>query len=205
MKITVIIPYKVDRGWLKDAIASVPTDVQLIVSQGEGLWPENFNKGLKQATGDLIKFLHEDDMLFPGAIDEYVKVFRTPAFNDVMFVHGNAYEIYMSQGRAPGLYTPRITEPTLNELLMKNVIHSATLIYRREVFEKVGSFCESSKVYSFEEYEFNLRCLAAGLKIGYINVPLAYYRRHPRQIIRTCDSIERKKNRMELLNSYRCL
>jgi GT2 family glycosyltransferase len=203
MKITVIIPYKIDRGWLKDAIASVPKDVQLIVSQGEGLWPENFNKGLKQATGDLIKFLHEDDMLYPEAIWEYGKAFKSPTFNDIMFAHGNAYEIYMNQERKPKLYKPRITEPTLNELLMKNVIHSATLIYRREVFEKVGAFCESPKVYSFEEYEFNLRCLAAGLKIGYINVPLAYYRRHARQIIRTCDVAERKLNRTELLNTYR--
>jgi len=205
MKITIIIPYKVDRGWLDQAVASVPKEVQLIISQGDGLWPENFNKGLKQATGDLIKFLHEDDMLYPGAIDEYIKAFKNPTFKDVMFAHGNAYEIFMNAGRAFDLYKPRITEPTLNDLLMKNIIHSASLIYRREVFEKVGTFCESPKVYSFEEYEFNLRCLHAGLKIGYINVPLAYYRRHPRQIIRTCNIAERKKNRAELLNTYKCL
>jgi GT2 family glycosyltransferase len=202
MKITVIIPYKVDRGWLKNAVTSVPENVQLLLSQGEGCWPQNFNKALSQAEGDLIKFLHEDDMLTPNAISTYIKAFSSAEFKDVDFAHGNAYEIFMNSGRAPHLYVPKIEKPTLSNLLFKNVIHSASLIYRREVFEKIGGFDESPKVYSFEEYEFNLRCLKSGCNIGYINVPLAYYRRHSNQIIRTCGIAERKRNRAELINSY---
>ncbi len=53
--VTVIIPYKIDRGWLKDAIESVPRGVQLLVSQGEGNWPANFNKVLNQAKGEIPK------------------------------------------------------------------------------------------------------------------------------------------------------
>jgi hypothetical protein len=198
-KVSVIIPYKEDRGWLQDAVASVPEGVELILSQGEGNWPQNFNKALKEATGDYIKYLHEDDMLTPNCIEDSVKAMEE---QNVDFIHGNAIELYMSN-QSQKLYKPAITNPTFHNLLQRNVIHSPTLMYRREVFETVGLFNESDKVHSFEEYEFNLRCLKAGLKIGYCNSTLAIYRRHPRQIIRTVDMAERNNNRMNLINSFR--
>jgi GT2 family glycosyltransferase len=198
MKVTVIIPFKENRGWLDKAIASVPKDVQLILSKGDGNWPQNFNKALPQAKGDYIKYLHEDDMLTENCIEDSLHTFETQI---VDFIHGDAYELYMSTGKT-GLYVPRTKEPTFTDLLNRNVIHSTTLMYKREVFEKIGGFNESHSVYSFEELEFNLRCLKAGLKIGYCNKPLAYYRRHPGQCIRICDIIERKANRQKLIDSY---
>jgi GT2 family glycosyltransferase len=101
------------------------------------------------------------------------------------------------------IWKPGITNPTLQNLITKNTIHSAILMYRREVFEKVGQFNESDKVRSFEEYEFNLRCLQAGLKIGYCDSTLAYYRRHPKQLIKTTNRALRLKNRKEIINFYR--
>jgi len=202
MKVTIIIPYKIDRGWLKQAIDSVPSDVQLILSQGNGNWPRNFNKALPQAQGDLIKFLHEDDILLPGAIEQYIKAFESPTFENVHFAHGNAREMYLDVGFYSKTYVPSIKLPTLNDLLKKNVIHSSSLIYRKEVFEKIGGFNEDPKMHSFEELEFNLRCLKARFNIGYIDFAFEGYRRHPKQIIRTCDSVSRKKNRRQLINSY---
>ena len=199
MKVSIIIPYKEDRGWLKDAIASVPSEAELILAQGNGNWPQNFNRGLKKATGDLIRWLHEDDMLTPNCIAHSIDCFRN---TNADFIHGDAYEIYMNAGRQPGLYRPMIHVPTFYDLLRKNVIHSATLMYKREIFEKLGGLNESDKMYSFEEFEFNLRVLKAGFNIGYVNSPLAYYRRHSKQIIRTCNNSLRKQNRQELINSY---
>jgi GT2 family glycosyltransferase len=202
MKISIIIPYKVDRGWLKYAVDSVPKSVQLILSQGEGNWPQNFNKALSKADGGLIKFLHEDDMLSPIAIQAYIDAFTSPEFKNIDFAHGLAYEVDANGVNIGRLYKPKIKNPSLSDLLITNVIHSASLIYRREVFGKIGGFDESPNVHSFEEYEFNLRCLKNGCNIGYIGVPLAYYRRHPNQIIRTCDIVQRKQNRANLLKSY---
>jgi GT2 family glycosyltransferase len=201
MTISIIIPYKIDRGWLKEAVSSVPSNVQLILSQGEGNWPQNFNKVLPQANGDLIKFLHEDDMLTPKAIEMYIKAFSLPIFKDIDFAHGNSYEIFMNGPRPPHLYVPRIKIPKISDLLMKNVIHSASLIYKREVFDKVGGFDETLN--TAEEYEFNLRCLKAGLKIGYINVPLAYYRRHPAQKVRMVSKDKKDAEREMVKDRYR--
>jgi cellulose synthase/poly-beta-1,6-N-acetylglucosamine synthase-like glycosyltransferase len=201
MTISIIIPYKIDRGWLMDAVNSVPKEVQLLLSQGEGNWPENFNKAFSKATGDLIKFLHEDDMLTANSIESYIKAFSLPIFKDIDFAHGNAYEIFMNEARPSHLYIPKIKFPTVSDLLMKNTIHSASLIYRREVFEKVGLFDKTLN--TAEEFEFNLRCLKAGLKIGYINVPLAYYRRHPAQKVRMVSKDKKDAEREMVKDKYR--
>jgi hypothetical protein len=196
--VSVIIPYNIDRGFLKHAINSVRKDIQLLVSKGDGNWPQNFNKVLDQATGDYIKYLHEDDMLTDNCIEDSVNAIESQG---VDFIHGEAIEIYENSQsqkvwRSPDPY------PTVASLLKRNNIHSATLMYRREVFDMVGSFNETKSIYALEEYEFNLRCLKAGLKIGYIPKVLAYYRRHPLQITRTVNKFEKRSNRNQLMQMY---
>jgi GT2 family glycosyltransferase len=196
-KVTVIIPYNTDRGWLKDAIASVPKDIQLLVSQGEGNWPANFNKVLSQAAGDYIKFLHEDDMLTLNCIEDSINTFCRVQKAD--FIHGNAMELYQDSGILRN-WVPSLRHPTLEELKTKNYLHSVTLMYRREIFEKIGGFNETLN--NQEEYEFNLRCLKAGFKLGYCNSPLGIYRRHPAQKVRTITKEEIRKEKQMVLSWY---
>ncbi len=193
-KVTIIIPYNRDRGYLQEAIDSVPKDVQLILSKGDGTWPENFNKALPQAKGEFIKYLHEDDMLTQNCIKFSVETIEA-GFD---FIHGDAFEV-RNDPYWVTRYTPKVKTPTFHDLLNHNVIHSPTLMYRKTIFEKIGGFNESREVYSFEEYEFNLRVLKAGFKIGYCDQPLAYYRRHKEQTIRTVNIKERQENRKKML------
>lgn len=195
-KVTVIIPYKINRGWLDKAIESVPEGVQLLISQGEGNWPENFNKVLDQATGDYIKWLHEDDMLTPNCIQDSVFAIIE---QDVDFIHGNAFEIFPNRMRKHD-YRPSVKIPTLEDLLNYNVIHSATLMYRKTVFDKIGMLDETLN--SAEEYEFNLRCLKAGLKIGYCDNYLAYYRKHNKQKVRVVPLRVRMKEKEMVKKMY---
>lgn len=196
-KVTVIIPYNKDRGWLQEAVNSVPEGVQLILSKGDGNWPENFNKVLDQATGKYIRWLHEDDMLTPNCIEDSVQTFEE---QDVDFIHGNAIEI-TPEGKQIRTYIPKIKNPTSTDLLMYNVFHSATMMYKREVFEKVGQMNETLN--TAEEFEFNVRCLSAGLKVGYCNTSLAYYRRHPQQKVRTVSKEAKDKEREQVRIMYR--
>lgn len=196
-KVTVIIPYDVNRGFLKDAIDSIPNDVQLLVSQGKGNWPENFNKVLDQAKGDYIKFLHEDDMLTENSIKDAIEFFET---HDVDFIHGDAKEVTVAKERYH-TFRPKKENPTLEEMLQKNFLHSATLMYKKEIFEKLGGFDESLNV--MEEYEFNLRCLKAGMKLGYCPSVLAIYRRHPKQKVRVVGTSEKRNERFMVREKYR--
>lgn len=196
--VTVIIPYNKDRGWLKEAISSVPEGVQLLISQGPGNWPENFNKVLDQAEGDYVRWLHEDDMLTENCIEDSVKALEE---QNADFIHGNAYEIFVDKENPLHLYRPKILFPTLQDLLQKNVMHSATMMYRRSVFEKVGFMDETLN--TAEEFEFNLRCLRAGLKLGYCDKPLAYYRRHPGQKVRVVPVQDKNKEREQVRAMYK--
>lgn len=196
-KVTVIIPYKKNRGWLQDAIDSVPDNVQLILAQGNGTWPQNFNKALPRATGDYIKYLHDDDRLTENCIEDSIKAFYD---QDCDFIHGNALN-YHSEGHGRTIpYMPAIKYPKLDSQLQHNVMHSATFMFRKDVFRKIGGFDESL-IWS-EEYEFTLRCLHAGLKVGYCNAFLAYYRIHQGQKS-NADQIARHINREEIKKRYR--
>jgi len=198
-KVTVIIPYNRDRGFLQAAINSVPKDVQLLLSKGDGYWTANFNKALKDATGDFIKYLHEDDLLTPNCIEDSVNAIE---LQNVDFIHGNAIEFYMDRKRKR-FFRPPIKFPTVDDLLNKNKIHSATLMYRKEVFEKLGGFNEEIGRGVSEEYEFNLRCLKAGMKIGYCDSILARYRRHPNQKIKTTNKEVKFEERELVKEMYR--
>jgi hypothetical protein len=173
--VTIIIPYKVNpkRIWLQDAINSVPSYCQLLISEGPGMWAENFNKVLSQAKGKYIKYLHDDDMLSENCIEDSIKAIEKQG---VDFIHGKALELHINSSGNTFLYEPRVKKGTLPDLLKNNFIHSATTMYRREIFEKIGSFDETLP--DSEEYEFNLRCLFNGFKLGYSDSVLAIYRRH---------------------------
>lgn len=176
-KVTIIIPYKKNpnRPWLQDAINSVPLDCQLIVSEGNGMWACQFNKVLSQVEGKYVKYLHDDDMLTPNCIEDSVRCLEESGAD---FIHGMAEELVVSSGNQH-IYTPPVKNGGKAELLQHNFIHSATTMYRKEIFEKLGGFDESLP--DSEEYEFNLRCLNAGFKLKYCDSVLAVYRRHPEQ------------------------
>ena len=194
--VTVIIPYKEDRGWLQDAINSIPNGVQLLLGQGNGNWPANFNKMLPGAKGKFIRYLHEDDMLSENCIRDSLRAFET----GVDFIHGNAEEFYSFKADRH-VFVPKIKSPTLADMLVKNHIHSATLMYRREIFEKLGGFDE--RLNTAEEYEFSLRCLKAGYKLGYCPAVLAHYRRHPLQKVRVVPKVEKTNEREMVRKRYR--
>jgi hypothetical protein len=55
---------------------------------------------------------------------------------------------------------------------------------------------------SSEDYEFNLRCMYNGLKVGYCNSILAIYRRHGNQKVRTTNTKLQSSIRDEIRNKY---
>lgn len=195
-KVTVIIPYNKDRGWLKDAVRSVPDGVQLLLSKGDGNWPENFNKALKDAEGEFIRYLHEDDMLTPNCIEDSVRTFDEQG---VDFIHGNVIEFKQDTGEQKH-WRPRLTNPELADMLRRNYLHSASLMYRREVFERLGGFDETLN--TAEEFEFSLRCMKAGMQLGYCNSSLAYYRRHDQQKVRVVPKSSKAKEREMVRSIY---
>lgn len=174
--ISVIIPYKEDRGWLDKAIESVETQTyknyEIILSQSDNRVGYNLNRGIEKAKGDYIKYLCDDDLLTPNSLMDSLKGIK---YFD--FIHGNAINFFPN-GRQ-SIQRPIKRHFECRELLRRNYIHGGTLMYKSEVFEKYGLFDES--LWTGEEYDFNLKILKGGARIGYVNSTLYLYRRHELQ------------------------
>ncbi len=178
--VSVIIPYNIDRGYLQYALESIYNqtcnceNIEIITSQGDGYWPINFNTGFKKSTGELIRFLHEDDLLTPNSIFDTINYFTNHP--EIDFFHSNAINFF--EDGSEELYFSPIKTPTLNDMLTKYTIHAETVVYRRRCFNK-RLFDES--LWTGEEYDFNLWLLANDYKIGYLNSITCRYRRHAKQ------------------------
>ena len=174
--VSIIIPYRKDRGWLDLAIQSVYDqtykDIELLIQKSDNGVSYNINQGINRASGEFIKYLCEDDMLTPNSISDSVK-----AMEGVDFIHGNAYMVKEDGSKTD--YLPPVEYPTIKRMLHVNVIHGGTLMYRKEVFEKYGVFDET--LTTGEEYDFNLKLLYHGAVLGYCNSFLYNYRLHPKQ------------------------
>lgn len=194
---TVIISFKENRGWLQDAINSVPSNAQLILSKGNNGFCADFNKVLPQVEADYVRYLHDDDMLTSNCIEDSIAAMEQQG---VDFIHGCVIEL-RGGSSSQTIWTPAIKIPTMKDMLRRNYIHSASVMYRTSVFDKVGGFDETLD--SSEDYEFNLRCLANGLKIGFCPSVLAYYRRHPKQKVRTTSPQIQRAKRELIKSKYR--
>lgn len=177
MKVSVIIPYKTDRGYLNEAIESIKNqnydgDIEIILSQSDKSVSYNLNEGIKIATGEFIKYLCDDDRLTPNSIADSV---QSMAHFD--FIHGKAINFYPNGLRS--IFVPRVPFPDIKQMKHKNIIHGGSLMYRRDVFERFGLFDES--LTCAEEYDFNMMLLSKGAKLGYCNSTLYEYRRHDEQ------------------------
>lgn len=188
-KVSVIIAYNENRGWLNEAVDSVVSgqvfdkkllEVQLIEVHGKNRnISENLNVGIRMATGDFIKYLSEDDLLTPNCIRDSVAAF-TP---DVDFIHGNAINFF-EDGRRPQVYSPIHKTFDLKFMMdflknKTNFVHGGTLMFRKSFFKKVGMF--DTKLTCAEEHELVLRGLSKGMRIGYTPTILYKYRRHNKQ------------------------
>lgn len=175
-KVSIIIPYKEDRGWLNEAVESVKNqtykgEIELIFSKSDNRVGYNINRGIEASSGEYIKYLCDDDWLTPNSIEDSVK-----AIGGFDFIHGDAYNVF---GDRKSIQRPRMVNPKMIDMLRSNVIHGGTLMYRRDIFDRIGLFDEDLDC--AEEYDFNLRCFKHGMKLNYCPSFLYNYRRHDEQ------------------------
>jgi len=180
VKVSIIIPFSTNRGWLDDAIQSIKDqdyegDVEYILSQSENGVCYNINKGFEEADGDIVRFLSEDDMLPRQSISKSVEYFKNNP--DIDFIHSQSY-IMNASGDVTDTFIPRYTPKTASELAQKNYIHGGTVVYRRKCWEEQ---LWNEELWTGEEYEYNMRLLSVGFNLGYLPEVTYKYRKHPHQ------------------------
>lgn len=206
-KVSIIIPYNRDRGWLKEAKESVRSQtykgpIDLILSNDPNVSvSKNINKAMSAVTGKYVKFLAEDDLLTPICIEASVEAMQEQKCD---FLHGNALNMF-PEGDRP--YYPAKQFPTLQELVGTSMIHGLTLFYDVEVIRKMirkRGFWFDESLDCAEEYDVNMWLLANGYKLGYVNKFMGKYRRHETQksLGKDIDQVARAKRIQAIKNRY---
>jgi glycosyltransferase involved in cell wall biosynthesis len=198
MLVSIIIPRLKGRrtDWFKETVKSVERqmypNIELIIEESEQDETTNTRNGIKKAKGDIIHILHDDDILFEHSVKVAVEHIK-----DYDFIHGIAHEIkedfrdtYNDLGYEESVrrYIPPIKTPTLEQLKDGNILHFATIYYRKEALDAVG----------FDgDYMTSLKLLKKGFKLGYCPYPLAYYRIHAGQVSQSKEWKQTMKERRQ--------
>lgn len=170
--ISVIIPYDIDRGFLKEAIASVKAQTygnwELIVERGECRLGQNLNNAIRGANGEFIKVLAEDDILTPKCLAILHKGIKS-----YDFVYSDAQNFGDMKGWPPRSHDHTVT---LESMLVGNGIHGGTTLYRKSALIEVG--CYDEGLSTGEEYDLHLKLIKAGYTHRHIPGIVYRYRLH---------------------------
>jgi glycosyltransferase involved in cell wall biosynthesis len=134
------------------------------------------NFGVKNAKGQFIAFLDDDDLFMPNKIEEQVAILLKD--NNIYCVHSSALVI-----NDEGMETGEIIGANSNKAHLRTgyvfwnalgswCVKSPTPLIRKEVFSKV---LFDEKIVVSEDFDFYQR-LFYYFEVFYINKPLAYYR-----------------------------
>jgi hypothetical protein len=145
-----------------------------------GNWVANTNYGLKQARGDHVCFLHQDDLWLDGRLST-MKSMIAESRSAVMFLHPSWF--IDSDGRRVGHWRCPLPgggelEPAFvaERLLVQNFIAMPAPLFSREVALKVGGLDE--ELWYTADWDFWLKVAGAGRTV-YHPRALSAFRIHP--------------------------
>lgn len=150
------------------------------------IWPRKnhshaLNNSVKFAKGEYIKDLHYDDVLLSYCLADLWNEARERRSPSV--IHANAIDWWPDHEY---IYTgpESVTWSTLWPPV-KNPVHCATMMFKRDDFLRIGGRDESEDIDTAEDYDYYLNVLRHRLDIRHCNKIVAKYRRHSEQKIGT--------------------
>ena len=113
-----------------------PANNFIIISKINGGVSSARNAGLKIASGDFIALLDSDDEWFLDKSEKQLEVFKDNL--EIGFLGGLIFKPKNSD-------KAKLREITLSNLIFKNYFQPSTVMFRKEVVDKIGLFDESQR------------------------------------------------------------
>jgi GT2 family glycosyltransferase len=131
------------------------------------------DKGTRMASGEVVAILNADDCYRPGVLTEVAAAFTRHAdwvglFGDIVYVDAEGHEIFR---REEARFDPQIIR------FGHNVVNHQTLFLTKAVYLRLGSY-RYREFKNCCDYEYVMRLIRAGSRIGHIPVYLVNYRYH---------------------------
>lgn len=144
-------------------LAEYAARLSVLVSEPDSGIYDALNKGVQRATGDVIGFLHSDDLLADsGTLSRIAAVFTDP---DVDAVYGDLLYVRKDNSRQVVRYWQSGSfSPT--KLAWGWMPPHPTLYLRRQVYERFGLFDAQYRIAA--DYDFILRVLGGGIRVKYL-------------------------------------
>lgn len=141
------------------AYADKHKNVKWISEKDSGIY-NALNKGIRMASGDVIGFLHSDDVLFaPDSIEHIATIFNSQdadvVYGDLQYCHAN---------RVVRRWQSNPFKPS--SLKFGWMPPHPTVYVRRKVYEEVGPYDEWFRISA--DYDMILRIFSAGYNAYYI-------------------------------------
>jgi len=139
------------------------------------------NKGLQRSTGDILAWLNSDDYYLGGTLQRVAAHFRSHPELDL--IHGRCRVVNEQServGERAGLITCYGEIIDLWDVWWnKRNFVQPEVFWTKRIMDKIGPLQEA--LYWAMDYEYWLRILRAGGKVGFIDAELASFRLHPNQ------------------------
>ncbi|MBP7976314.1 MAG: glycosyltransferase, partial [Verrucomicrobia bacterium] len=131
------------------------------------------DKGTRQASGDVVAILNADDCYRPGVLREVAAAFEAhpdwdALFGNIVFVDGEGREIFR---REEAKFDPQIVR------FGHNMVNHQALFLKRAVYLRLGGY-RYREFKNCCDYEYVMRLIRAGCRIGHIPVYIVNYRYH---------------------------
>ncbi len=164
--------FVVDGGSTDDTIPILQRTEGLTgwVSESDQGQSHAINKGLSQATGEVLTWLNSDDQLTPGALETVGRLFAKKTELDL--VYGNCLMLYETGAE-------KLSKPQSNtrKLLGGMSFAQPASFFSRRILEKYGGYLRQDLHYGMD-YDFFLFVALEG-KVDYLDQTLAKYLFHP--------------------------
>jgi len=147
-----------------DIIKSYGNKISKFISESDKGIYDGLNKGISLATGDIVAFLHSDDIY---ASDDIIQKVVDKFISDNLLdgVYGDL--VYTPKNDTTKILRYWKSKDFDKSLLAKGWMPAhPTLFLKRDVYEKYGKFDLDFKIAG--DYDFMLRVLSAGIKVKYI-------------------------------------
>ena len=133
--------------------------IDIFVSEPDKGIYDGLNKGILKATGDIIGFLHSDDIYYNNkVIEKVVKAFKKDidgVYGDLVYIKDNKVIRYWKSG-----------EFSIEKLKKGWMPPHPTLFLKKSIYEKYGLFDLNFKIAG--DYDFILRILKNNINLKYI-------------------------------------